>query len=211
MYWQARLLRRTLNEIHTQADLMEQQTQVLRDSVAAAQKAADAAETSANAAMGFAIPILRLDEFQFIAPGTQTLVESLKMPCIHISVRNYGQSPAFLKSFAVQFTCEELPAELRYPSLLHFDPITVLESGHACPLNEQGVFPWSPFSDEDATAIASGKKTLTIFGCIWYGDVFSTKTHKVLFRKWGAGFSDLGAGAMWLDPEITYEVDKQPK
>jgi len=38
-------------------------------------------------------------------------------------------------------------------------------------------------------------------------DVFSTEIHKVLFSKRGAGFSDVGGGALWIDPEITYDVE----
>jgi ABC-type multidrug transport system fused ATPase/permease subunit len=43
MIWQARLLRGTLRQIQTQAGHMERQTKILEDSVAAAQKSADAA------------------------------------------------------------------------------------------------------------------------------------------------------------------------
>ena len=135
MIWQALLLKQTREDIHTQADWMEtqtdhisrqadmaerqarlistqasqmlEQTEILRSSVAVAQKAADAADISARAAMGIAIPILRLNEFRFLPSGNQTLIADLRMPSMRISVKNYGETPAFLKSFAVEFTCEE--------------------------------------------------------------------------------------------------------
>ena len=49
MIWQAWLLRGTLKEIKTQAGHMERQTKILEDSVAVAQKAADAALANAQA------------------------------------------------------------------------------------------------------------------------------------------------------------------
>jgi hypothetical protein len=116
-----------------------------------------------------------------------------------ISVKNYGQSPAFLKSVAVQFTCEKLPEVLRYPSPLHFDPVVAVESSQSCPLGEDRVAPWNPFSEEDAKAIASGTKTLTVYGCVWYGDVFGTTTHTLPFARYAVEFS---SGVMWIDCDL---------
>ena len=208
--WDTHTLART--SVH-QAGHMSEQTEILRQSVAIAKTAADAAEMSAKAAMGVAVPTLMLDEFQLIAPGTHPLVRSLRSPWMQISVKNYGQSPAFLKSFAVQFTCEELPEHLSYPWLLHYDPIVTLEPGHTHILEEKGVFPWSEFTDEDASAIASGKKTLTIYGCVWYDDVFGSPIRELKFCKWGVEFA---TGVSWIDCglgeryRISTEEQRQP-
>lgn len=192
------LLRITWRAIQTQADHMERQTAILASSVAAAQKSAIAADMSAKAAMGVAVPFLILEEFRFLPSATQTLVEDLKLPQFRISVKNFGQSPAFLKSYAVEFTCEELPKILTYPSLLHYDPIVAVEPGTSRTLEEDGSLFAGPIPEDDAVAIASGKKTLTIYGCVWYGDVFGPEVHKLLFARYAVEFP----GVMWIDCDL---------
>jgi hypothetical protein len=196
---QRKLMLGTLKAIQAQAGHMERQTKILEDSVTAAQTSANAAEKSATAAMGVAVPVLMLEEFRLIPSASQTLVDDLKMPRMSISVKNYGQSPAFLTSFAVQFTCEELPQVLSYPSLLHFDPVEALESRQIRQLEAAEVSPWSPFSEEDAEAIASGTKTLTVYGCVWYGDVFGTTIHLLPFARYAV---EIGSGATWIDCDL---------
>jgi hypothetical protein len=173
--------------------------------------AAVAAETSAKAAMGVAIPVLRLDDFRFLPSANQMLGGDLEVQPLRISVKNYGQTPAFLKSFAVEFTCEDLPEALEYPSLIHFDPVVVLESGKSHPIEEGGLVPWNPIPEEEAEGIKSGSKVLTVYGCVWYGDVFGATIHTLTFKRWAANFGVSGSDVIWIDPEITYDVKSQYK
>lgn len=156
----------------------------------AARKAADAAEKSALAAMGVAVPTLMLNQFEFAPRAFLTLEQVLQSPPILISVKNFGQSPAILRSYAIEFTGEELPSELQYPSLICCDIGTVVEAGKALLLDEEGISPWKEFSADDAHAFAVGSKTLTVFGCVWYDDIFGSPTRTLTFCKWGAGFSE---------------------
>jgi hypothetical protein len=48
MIWQARLLKQTRDDIHSQAEWMKAQTEILRDSVAAAQMTAEATLTQSE-------------------------------------------------------------------------------------------------------------------------------------------------------------------
>jgi hypothetical protein len=192
----------TLRAIQTQAGHMERQTKILEDSVAAAQKTANAAEKSAIAAIGVAVPTLMLSEFEFIPRTDQSLQKSLEWPTIMIAVKNYGQSPAIMRSFAVEFTCEDPPADPRYPSLLHFDSGTSVEAGKVLRLEEGGVSAWGGFTKETAELIAQGSKALTVYGCVWYDDVFGSPTHTLTFSKWRAEFLPDGINVTWIDSDL---------
>jgi hypothetical protein len=184
------------------------QTKILGKSVVATQTAADAAEISAKAAMGVAVPVLMLDEFSFMPSAGQSLKDDLRWPRMRITVKNFGQSPAFLRSFAVEFTCSEHPSALTYPHVLYFDHGTAVEAGKSFPLEGAGVESWEGFQEEDATAIAAGKKTLFIYGCVWYGDVFGPAVHELRFCKWGAEFGK-AHGVLWMECDNPYERQDQ--
>jgi hypothetical protein len=181
---------------------IERQTTHLRRSAKAAYK-------SAHAAMGVAIPTLMIQDFEFIPKKDVPPYEDLEWPTVMISVKNYGQSPAIMRSFAVEFTCEELPSELLYPSLLHFDSGTAVETGKIFRLEECGVTSWRGLSAGDALAVANNQKTLTVYGCIWYDDIFGSPTRKLHFSKWGAEFMSAGNFAMWIDTDTRYGKEDQ--
>lgn len=103
MIWQAWLLKGTKEKIQVQAGHMEDQSKTLRESVAAAQKAADAAEISAKAAIGVAVPTLMLYKFEFINEGREHPATFYGYPRVRLKLRNYGQSPAFLRKYAIGY------------------------------------------------------------------------------------------------------------
>ena len=110
VWWQAKKTADSAKATQRVVEVMDGQTAILRDSVAAAQASADAAKMSAKAAMGVSVPTLMLNKFVFAPFGNDDLESKLRLPCVKIAVKNYGQTPAFLKSYAVEFTCEELPS-----------------------------------------------------------------------------------------------------
>jgi hypothetical protein len=205
---QADMAERQARLISTQAKQMEEQTAILRDSVAAAKKAADAAESSAKAAMGIAVPTLMISEFRFKA-NPDAWERRLRCPELLISVKNYGQSPAILHSHAVQFTCEELPDVADYPPRDYFDDGTAVEKGESFPLDPLAITPMGMFSEEDAHAIAEGKKYLAVYGCVWYGDVFGPKLRKLRFCKGLAGFDPYGRAVIWADLPVPADSDDE--
>jgi hypothetical protein len=194
MIWQAWLLRGTLKAIEVQAGHMGEQT--------------TAANLSAQAAMGVAVPVLMLDEFSLMLSGNQSLKDDLQWPRMRISVKNFGQTPAFLRSFAVEFACNEHPAVLEYADARYFDPGTAVETGKSFSLAEAGVESLEGFSKEDAAGIAAGTKTLFIYGCIWYGDVFGPTVHELRFCKVGVEFGKAG-GVLWIELDNPYAREDQ--
>src|ERR1035441_3912352 len=87
-------------------------------------------ETSAQAAMGTAIPRLMLFSFDFAPMGAANFAAKIQYPKIRIVVKNYGQTPAFLKSYGVEFTCEPLPEEPVYRHTKPIPPEHAVEAGH---------------------------------------------------------------------------------
>jgi hypothetical protein len=209
---------KTLRAIKQQADLMKaqadhmgEQTAILQDSVAAAKKSADAAESSAIAAMGVAVPALLLEEFAFIPMVGVALETSLQFPRMAISVRNYGQSPAILRSFAVEFSCGNPPLDFRCKDILCFDSGTAVESGKVKDLEEGGVTSSKAFSTEDVSDIMNGKKFLTAYGSVWYDDVFGSPTHELRFCKWAVSAWPDDQQLRWIDCDLLarYEAENQ--
>lgn len=184
------------------------QTKILGKSVVAAQTSADAAEISAKAAMGVAVPVLMLCEFDFLPSPDQTLVSDLRRPYIRILVKNFGQTPAFLRSYAVEFSCNEHPSDLKYPHVVYCDPGTAVEAGKSFPLVDPWVTSPVEFSEDDAAAIAAGSKTLFVYGCVRYGDVFGPSVHELRFCKWAAKFWGRD-GALWAECDNPYERESQ--
>lgn len=202
--WQAALLRRTREEVGRQANSMEvqaghmeDQSKTLRESVAAAQKAADAAEISAKAAMGVAVPTLMISQFEFGLREGLDWETILKNPSVLISFKNYGRSPAILKAYATQFTSQELPPTPDYPCELNFDVGTAVEAGGTMPLEKDGVTPWGTFSVEEVHEIVNGRRYLTVYGYVKYGDVFGPTIHELQFCRTAGGIAE--DDPFWVD------------
>lgn len=169
-----------------QSHQMRKQTKILGDSVATAQKAADAAEISAKAAMGVAVPTLVLQEFAWGPIGEASPEDFLRIPRIKIAIKNYGQSPAFVRAYDVVFTLEELPSEPVYnepPYSFDLDNI-VVDSGAVYLLDEGKANPGLYLFDADLEGIREVKKILKIYGYVRYGDVFGSPDKSLLFCQY---------------------------
>jgi hypothetical protein len=218
---------KTLKAIKKQADIMERQAKDAQESGAqtfailkeqtdnllisakAATVSAFAADKSATAAMGLAIPILMLSEFEFAARPEKTIAEILRHPPMRITVKNYGQSPAILKFVAVKYILGKPPAEADYDPPSPFDVGTVVESAKTLTLSEIDTCMWGMFSEDDVRAIKAGEKYMTIYGTIWYGDVFGPTIHKLSFSKGLGGFNGED-GMYWADTAIPDSAGYDP-
>jgi hypothetical protein len=212
LIWQTLFVRRTWAEIHLQAgwmktqtehmsrqaDLMDQQTGILANSVAVSQKSADAAETSAKAAMGVAVPALMLSRFSFIIKEKIDYTFFLR-PSVIIEVKNFGQSPAFLKGYTIAFTWNELPEEPEYKFPYPCSVEEVVDSGGTYTIDDA-----TTTSDQDtplniAYELEAGKKHLTVYGYISYSDLFGSPVRYMKFSKRLVEFDSTSNSVLLMD------------
>ncbi len=170
----------------------------LRGTLKATAKAADAARTSAQIAMGVSVPRLILNEFAVLKIGAASIPAILQYPMLRIRVKNYGQSPAFLKSYSVIVTYNQhLPDEPLFERPQYFDTGVVADAEKEFTLGEQDGHDGirlDKVADADIRALAEGKKCMTIYGYIEYGDVFGSPSCDVRFCK---TLVELGSGGEW--------------
>ena len=118
----------------------ETQREQLDLSIAAAQKAANAAELSAKAAVGVELPILNIETLGFTHPLPKTEQDyeswcSVTSP--FIKVRNHGRTPAFVSSVIVNAKVDEIPLKPSYETIHpYFDPL-IIEAGALCEYTER--------------------------------------------------------------------------
>jgi hypothetical protein len=167
---------------------MEKTVAAAQTSADAAKDNADAAYTSAQVAAGVSIPTLVVHDFGLNdieirgwidnknARADNNLESAFQTPRIRIQLKNYGQTPAFLKEWSCNITCEELPRTPDYKIATPVEKI-VIEGGTIHDLY------WSAhtFSAEDSRAIAKKEKKLVAYGRIRYGDVFGANSHSLKF------------------------------
>jgi hypothetical protein len=164
---------------------METQTGILEKSVVATQKNAEAADISAKAAMGVAVPTMMLTSFSFAAPvdGSIDAKVFFTRPGVLIKAKNFGQTPAFLKGYSIAFTCNELPDEPVYPYPYTCDSEDVIDIGKTFTPNFDTTTLISPMPDADIDALVARDKRLTVYGYISYGDVFGSPIRYMKFCK----------------------------
>jgi hypothetical protein len=178
-----RAISRQADLMKTQADHMEAQTGILKDSVAAAQKSADAAKISADIAAGVSVPTLVIHEFETGDVGAADVRAFFQFPKVKISVKNYGNTPAFLKWWSLCFSCEDLPEVPIYDGPgdgMILDKIVVQP-------NETYTLPGlfyphrQEFSLDDVEAIVNREKLFCAYGYICYGDIFGNTLRRLKF------------------------------
>lgn len=161
--------------------------------IAAAQKSADAAKISADIAARVSIPTLVVEKFELGNMGNANIMAILQLPKLNIVIRNYGQTPAFLHSWSVVLTCEELPAVPVYFG--HPGSGNVLDKMVVQP-NQPYTLPDLPswrrqgFEIVDIEAILSRQKTLSVYGYVCYGDIFGSPLKKLKFGEFALNIGD---------------------
>ena len=193
----------TYLQIRKQAELMEHQSRSLIKQTILLKQSTRAAQISAKAAMGVAIPTLRLERFALTRQPGQVTGSVLESPATTIVVKNYGQSPAFVKAYDVMFTCEELPEEpvfnphpyTWYQVLQEtaIDPCAVLTLGEGKVSARGGI------SREDVQAVLKSQKSLTIYGYVRYGDIFGSPDRYLRFSKRLMEFPEEAGTEIFLD------------
>lgn len=174
---------RQIHVMQAQAGHMERQTKILEDSVAVAQKAADAAKISADIAAGLSVPTLVIHEFGAGDVGAANVEAFFQCPKIKIAVKNYGQTPAILKWFCICCTCEELPDVPVYegPGCGIVLEKIVVQPGAEYTLPNLMYLQMQEFSPEDVKAIVNREKLFCAYGYICYGDILGNPLWRLKF------------------------------
>ncbi|MGA3130011.1 MAG: hypothetical protein ABSD59_04375 [Terracidiphilus sp.] len=176
-----------LRKIKRQADLMEGAAKDARESsataTAIAKQAADAAKTSADVATGMSIPTLVVHQLGQGDVGSITSEAFFQFPKVKIAIKNYGQTPAFLKWWCLCFTCEELPEVPIYdgPAVGMILDKEVVQPNDVYILPGLGFPHRQEFSTEDVQAIVSREKIFRVYGYVCYGDIFGNPLRRLKF------------------------------
>jgi len=180
----------TLDAIKEQARIMRDQANLLVDhklvfieSMKAARQSAEAAKTSADIAAGVSIPTLVIHEFETGDVGAADVSAFFQCPKVKITVKNYGNTPAFLKWWSLCFSCESLPEVPVYegPGAGIFLSKVVVQSGDTYTLPELFYLQRQMFSLEDVGAIVRREKVFCAYGYICYGDIFGNTLRRLKF------------------------------
>jgi hypothetical protein len=205
--WTLRVIRRQAKEMIRQRILMRkqwsemaQQTASLKDYVEETKKIAKSTVGSANIDARIAIPTLVIDKFESGDTGAANLEAVLQYPKVKIVIKNYGQTPAFLRSWNIIFTCEELPPVPDYwnqPGQPGVEPPAagiLLEKDVVLP-NEPYTLPELPawkrteISLQDVDAIVNRRKHLWVYGFICYYDLFGSPLRRMKFCEMALNFN----------------------
>jgi hypothetical protein len=167
--YQAAKTREAVDATRDSVAAIKAQTELLKNSVAAAERSADAAYISAQAAMGVAIPTLKIHEFDFGADlNSET---SLQCPRFSVVLKNHGDTPAFLRHWYVNFTTDA--SDANYGEGTIFDKC-VVEPGGTYALSWNSIWPRPLISEEHAKAIVGREKCLIVYGYVCYDSVFDS-------------------------------------
>ena len=184
---------------------MRRQTTWLKLSAKAAKLSANAAMTgskaalvSAKAAIGVAVPILVLQELQFENHGGS--YKGLFQYPVSINGERFLESPAFLKSYAITLSTDNLPDEPIYPRKpWPCDMHEVVDAGEPYTLGE-GRASTNEWPDEATLAALEAKeKNPVVYGFITYGDVFGSPLHTLKFSKIFFELDPDGGNALTMD------------
>jgi uncharacterized coiled-coil protein SlyX len=181
-------------EMQKQAAEMEKQTRHLEISVSAA-------KTSADIAARVSIPTLVIDKFEQGYVGAANLEATLQFPNVNIVIKNYGQTPAFLRSWNIIFTCEELPLppdywhqpgypEVRLPAAGIMLEKDVVQPSQSYTLPALPSWKRTEISLEDVRSIVDRKKHLWAYGFICYYDLFGSPLRRIKFCELALNFHD---------------------
>jgi len=162
--------------------------------------AARAAKTSADIAANVSIPILAIESFEVVPVGAANLAAMLQYPQVKMSIKNYGQTPAFLKWWTIIFTCEHLPGTPvyeGYPCCGMILEKVVVEPNKSYTLPELGFPHRQEIPLTDVQAVIDRAKILNAYGYICYGDLFGNPLRRLKFCETALNLSG-NEGEPWI-------------
>jgi hypothetical protein len=190
---------RTLVLIKRQADIMESQAKDARESGAqtfailkeqtdnllisakAATVSAMAADESAKVAMGVSVPTLAVYKFSFINKEREAPAAFFQCPKVGLVLKNYGQSPAFLRKYAITLSWgDDKPGKCpAYP----FDEEQVIAPGDTYRFTSIDLEVLDLPPQVVVEDLVCGKRHLTFAGWVSYKDIFGSPIRRLRFCK----------------------------
>jgi hypothetical protein len=162
---------------------MASQIQEMQEQTVIAKTSADAAKISSDIAAGVSVPTLVVHELRTGDIGDASIEAFFQFPKVKITLKNYGQTPAFLKWWSLCFTCGDLPEVPVYDGPANgmiLDKV-VIQPNTTYTLPEL-FFPYrQEFSIEDVKAIVSREKTFRVYGYVCYSDIFGNPPRRLKF------------------------------
>jgi hypothetical protein len=175
-------------------------TQAMRDQLPELKKSADAAKLSADIAGRVSVPTLVIEKFESANPGAAALTAMLQLLKIDITIKNYGQTPAFLKWWSIILTCEplpDIPIYTGYPGCGIFLDKMIVKPNEPFKLPELPFYRRQQISLNDIVAITQRDKILVAYGYICYGDLFGNPLRRLKFCEF---VLNLGEGTNgWIE------------
>jgi hypothetical protein len=206
-----------LKAMQEQIEQMQESGRQTDKIIEAAQRSADAAKISADIAASVSVPTLVVDDFDLGNPPGGSLEAMLQFPTAKLVVKNYGQTPAFLRSWSVIFTCGDLPEVPDYSSHpgsgIVLDKV-VIQPNHSYTFPPLSGWQRQEFSLDDVQAIMDKRKILNVYGCVNYWDIFSNPIRRLKFCETAINlFAGSSPRIMWfsqLAPAVYSGTDLMP-
>lgn len=141
---------------------------------------ANAAKESAATAKGIAVPTLVLHEFSFIVQGIEDAAAFYRKPGVKLELKNYGQSPAFLRKYAVGLSWGEHPSQRFTP--YPFEDV-VIDAGKTYEFKASELDVLEAPPEKVIEDLVRGERYLVFSGWVSYGDVFGSPIRKLPLHR----------------------------
>jgi len=191
VFYQAREMKEATDVMRGQLKAMQDQIGQMEASgvqtaalIASAQRSADAAKISADIAARVSVPTLVVEKFEVGETGVANLEAFLQYPQISMTIKNCGQTPAFLKWWTIIFTAEDLPEIPVYnkgPAYgMPLDKV-IVDANKSYTLPPLSFPHRTELPLKDARAIIDRQAMLNVYGFICYGDLFGNPWRRLKF------------------------------
>ena len=193
---QVRAMQEQITEMSVQSGILQESVGVAREAANASQASAGAAKLSADIAARVSIPTLVVEKFENGETGAASLEAFLQYPKIKITIRNCGQTAAFLKWWTIIFIAGELPEDPHYTGFAGCGIIlekTIIEPNSSYTIPELSFPHRQQLTLEDAQSVISHQKELNVYGYVCYADIFGNPLRRLKFCEtalnlfWGVG------------------------
>jgi hypothetical protein len=168
------------------ANSAKEQSLHLRASVVSAQKAADAADLSAKAAIGVELPSLHIVSVTSdVDPAVVTFPEYVRLLTPVVEYTNYGRTPAFIDEIIVNALIDgALPRTPIYRRHLPWSERIVIGHGEIKKTMNYAYVGSKAFSDDDIAGVTDGSRDVYVYGVISYRDFLDKSQSRGFLSIW---------------------------